>query len=177
MPVLCCLLTPGNGEEPQWTSLCSELIPWPTRGFHILQHWLAVGVVVFMVWFIRLLHHALAIKGKLRFSCTLIEGGFSSLPAMKFLFEDIAILFISTSQNNGRYRRLGQTSPRLSQPSPNLPFVIQGLEPGNHQQIYPVCTYPFFPLPILTFRLHSILWQAVESSLVLNPPHCSFNVS
>lgn len=33
-----------------------------------------------------LLHHALVIKGKLRFSCTLIEGGFSSLPAMKFLF-------------------------------------------------------------------------------------------
>lgn len=45
-----------------------------------------------------LLHHALAVRGKLKFSCTLIEASFSSLPPMKFLLEDLAILFISTSQ-------------------------------------------------------------------------------
>ena len=117
-----------------------------------------MGVIVFVVWFTqssascpcseRETQVQLYINwGRFQFfsaSCEISPWGFG------YTFH----LYKSVRMADTEEVRMGQTSPMLSQPSPSLPLVVQGLEPGMTSIYTAVITNRF----ILCVPVHSSLY-------------------
>lgn len=152
-----CLLQPENGEEAQWASLCSEVIPWPTRGLSILCPWVAVGTVVFMVWLTQSSASCPCSEKETQVQLYINWGRFQSFSAsyeVSSWGSGYTFSLYKSIRMADTEVRMRQTSPMLSQPSPSLPFLVKGLEIDMTSIYTAVITSRF----ILHVPIHSSLY-------------------